>query len=531
MMFMQKPVRFPALRKVVEREVWLVLAILLLALALRFYDLTGESLWYDEAYSVWTSSMDILSPVVLWQWQVEFPLYYWLLHVWMRLFGTGEFSVRAFGACAGAASVLPMYYLGRELGHAYGVGRQVGAVAGLLLAVNPYHIWYSQEVRMYAWAVLTTIGSLYAFVRLVCGGRWPWWLAHVLLTGLTFHLHYYIGWIVLAQNIYYLGWSWLLSRGGSSKSGWPRLRWWLMDQVGVLLLAIPAFLVFYTKAVGLNQWGWLSQRYGSPGIAQIVDLGVVYMLGPYFPGPKAAKWTALPFVGLLLVLGFWLTLQWGRRRPGNKEQGSPHETPENVVSRVSLEIWPSYSLAMLMTVVPIAALLVLGQWSAVWVPRYLLLFLPPFLLLLALGIGAMRQSSIAAGAVLLLLALSLYASSGIYGTPQKEQWRDVAAHIERRLGAQDLIVLIDGDCHVPLGYYLGDTGRRIEVARSTNENEAELERTIAEIEGQQRGGHLWLVVSHASSENVERALDELPGLSRVETVDWVGIRLVDYVWS
>jgi mannosyltransferase len=532
------------IRKLRQREAWVVGAIVLLALALRFYDLTGESLWYDETYSVWTSGMNILSPLLLWRWQVEFPLYYWLLHIWMRLFGGGEFSVRAFGACAGAISAWPMYCLGRELGRAYGAGRRGGVIAALLLAVNPYHIWYSQEVRMYAWAVLTTLGSLYAFWRLARSiparsassaqpgtARWPWWLAHIVLTGLTFHLHYYIGWMMLAQNLYYLGWLWLSGRGIFTRSGWPFLRRWLLDQAGVLLLALPAFFVFYTKAVGLNQWGWLAERYGPPGLAEVVDLVLVYILGLAFPGPRVARWAILLLAGLLLAFGLWRTLQHIRGEPGRQGTGPQGEVSEGNVRQGSWDVWQSYSLAALTTVVPIGAVLILSQRSATWVPRYMLLFLPSFLLWLALGIGALLRPGLRIGVVIVWLATSLYALSGMYGAPQKEQWREAAAYLHGRVSPEDLIVLIDGDCRVPLGYYLGDAGRRVDVSRSANENEAELGQAMAEIVHQQKGGHLWLVVSHAQSDNLERALDRLPGLARAGTVNWVGITLVNYAWS
>jgi len=130
----------------------------------------------------------------------------------------------------------------------------------------------------------------------------------------------------------------------------------------------------------------------------------------------------------------------------------------------------------------------------------------------------------------------------MYGEPQKEQWRDATAYVKSHASSQDILVLIDGDCRVPLDYYLGDSlsraelGQRIEVSRSANDDEAERGQVMGEIvrarnEAQRQGGRLWLLVSHASSNNLESALDELPGLSRVETIEWVGIRLVSYVWA
>jgi len=120
-----------------RRDSFKLLGLLALAAALRFNDLAGESLWYDEAYSVWSSRMDILSPRVLWEWRIEFPVYYWLLHVWMRLFGDGQVAVRSLSAVAGALSVVPMVGWGRRL-----FGERAGWAAGLMWSrAMPFGAW------------------------------------------------------------------------------------------------------------------------------------------------------------------------------------------------------------------------------------------------------------------------------------------------------------------------------------------------------------------------------------------------------
>ena len=487
--------------EVLDRKSWILVSLLLiLALALRFCDLTGESLWYDESYSVWTSAMDIASPRILWDWQIEFPLYYWLLHVWMKLFGQGAFAVRAMSALAGALTVVPLVWLGRDL-----FGRRAGLIAGLLLAVNPYHVWYSQEARMYSCAVLLATASTYAFWRLVRGGRWGWWLVHALLTGLTFHLHYYVGWLVLAENLFYLGWTWH-SRGGPCQvKFWRALRPWIGDQLVVLLLALPAFAVFLTKAVGLNQWGWLGQRFGRPGWREVATLFSAYTVGTAFPGPGTLRWLIL---GLFVGVAFWGGIAlWRKRSPGG-----------NIEALFWVLLWLG---------LPLVATFVLGQFRPVWVPRYLLLFLPAFLLLVALGLEKLPARWVVAAVVVLTLG-SASGLAGMYGGQQKEDWRGVAGYVAARSAPDDILVLIDKDCRVPWEYYSRGDERRIEVSRFADAEA--LDRVVGQIGALQGAKRLWVVASHADPAGLVARLDGLSDWDRVESPTFVGVELFVYHW-
>ena len=291
------------------RETLVLLALLALALGLRLYDLTGESLWYDETYSVWIADMDIASLRILWEMPVQFPAYYLLLHAWVRTFGLSDLSVRMVGALLGALTVVPMYLLGRAL-----FGRKVGAIAAFLLAINPYHIWYSQEVRMHSWAVLFTLISLYAFWRLLHKGHWGWWALHLVFTALTFHLHYYIGFMIIAQNLYLLGYLWRQHGSPFNRTAWRMLRVWLLEQALLLLIMVPGIIVFLVKLLELREWDWLAQRHGPPGVGELISLFTDYTLGSDFPASRAVLWAVLAFVGLLAAWGIVASL---RRRTGD----------------------------------------------------------------------------------------------------------------------------------------------------------------------------------------------------------------------
>ena len=131
--------------------------------------------------------------------------------------------------------------------------------------------------------------------------------------------------------------------------------------------------------------------------------------------------------------------------------------------------------------------------------------------------------------MLILLGISFYSLSGMYGAQQKEDWRGVADYMAAHVASDDLVILMDGECRVPLAYYYGDAPVDIETSRFADD--AMLDAAVAEVREKQRGGRLWLVVSHADSGELEERLDAVPGLSSVEVPDYCGIKLVSYVWS
>jgi mannosyltransferase len=488
----------PAVRAVWQREVLLLTGLVAVALAVRLIGLTRESLWYDEAYSVWISNMNIASLKLLWDWKIEFPLYYLLFYYWLRLFGQGEFAVRLFGALAGTAAVVPMYRLGKEL-----FGRRVGVIAALLLAVSPYHIWYSQEVRMHSWAVLLTLLSLYAFWRVVRGGAWGWWLLHTAVTGLSLHLHYYIGWIVLAENAYYLVYTWRARGGLFSREGWRALRWWLLDQGIVLLIAIPAAAVFLARFVSSNDWGWLVESYHAPGLRELADLIGIYVLGTAFPGPSWLRWG--------ITLGVLALAAWGMWRVYRKR------VTEGTA-------WAGLWLALAALGLPVSLIFILGQFAAVWVYRYLLLFIPGFLLLVAVGIARVPWAGVRLGTLAALGLVCLYAWGGMYVGQHKEDWRGVAAYITAHSGPDDLIVIMDEECRVPFNYYFGPAGARVEVSRFADN--ATLDQATTDIQAKLQGQRVWLVISHADGSGLEQRIEGLVGLASVPGPEFVGIRLV-----
>jgi hypothetical protein len=80
------------------------------------------------------------------------PLYFLLMHCWLP-WGTSEFWIRLPSAILGTLTCLIALVLGEHL-----LGKRHGWVMGLALAVAPFHVYYSQEARMYA--LLGMVGAM-----------------------------------------------------------------------------------------------------------------------------------------------------------------------------------------------------------------------------------------------------------------------------------------------------------------------------------------------------------------------------------
>ncbi|QDL08602.1 glycosyltransferase [Brasilonema octagenarum UFV-E1] len=97
------------------------------------------------------------------------PLYFFLTHLWMRLFPTHEglvslWGARSLAAFFGAASIPAIYAL---TGLAFR-SRLVSHLAAAMMAISPYGIFLAQEARHYTLAILWVIAS---FACLVIASR------------------------------------------------------------------------------------------------------------------------------------------------------------------------------------------------------------------------------------------------------------------------------------------------------------------------------------------------------------------------
>jgi mannosyltransferase len=204
-----------------------LLAILVVGLALRLYDLGSESLWYDELWAVRIARMEPLEIVRASLGDNNPPLYYLGLHYWMLLVGQSEVAIRLPSAIASALAVPLIYGIGTLL-----FSRAAGLMAALLLSLSAYHVRYAQEARAYTLLVFLALASFYFMVRLLKDGNRSWLVTtgYVVSTTLLMYTHVYGILLVAAQGVYLLATrqalrKWLLPAGLVAVLYGPGVAW------------------------------------------------------------------------------------------------------------------------------------------------------------------------------------------------------------------------------------------------------------------------------------------------------------------
>jgi len=132
-----------------------------LAGVLRFINLGGENLWYDESFTAWLAKLPFDRMMQAIRGDVHPPLWYIVEWANVRVFGTSEWAIRLPSAVFGIVGVLLVW----QLALALGLDKRTAFVAGALAAILPSAIYYSQEGRMYSMLAVFVLGALIAAVK------------------------------------------------------------------------------------------------------------------------------------------------------------------------------------------------------------------------------------------------------------------------------------------------------------------------------------------------------------------------------
>ncbi len=90
------------------------------------------------------------------------PLYYLLLHLWVKILGSSEAAVRSLSILFSALFMAVMYGLLRRL-----IGFRMALALMALLSFSPVFVYYGQQARPYALIALLSAASLYAFTEVL----------------------------------------------------------------------------------------------------------------------------------------------------------------------------------------------------------------------------------------------------------------------------------------------------------------------------------------------------------------------------
>jgi uncharacterized membrane protein len=165
-----------------------------------------SDLWLDEALSVNIARLPLGEMVDALRRDGHPPLYYFLLHGWISVFGDGDEAVRSLSGVLSLATIPVFWLAARRFG-----GTATAIVGVVLLGTNPFAIRYATEARMYALVTLLVVaGWLSLRVALERPSRFA--LVGVgVSSGLLLLAHYWSMYLLAAVGAVLL-WSWRRGR-------------------------------------------------------------------------------------------------------------------------------------------------------------------------------------------------------------------------------------------------------------------------------------------------------------------------------
>lgn len=403
---------------------WFLLGIVLLAFALRAWNLHGEGFTADEVAEVLKAHFPMKS-MLLDEDDDRFPpLYRLTLGLSVRLAGS-DLAARWLSVLCGTAAIFVAWQAGVEL-----LSKRDSCWPALFLATCPFHIHYSREGRAYALFFLFCCLAIWAMLRLLRKASMPNWCFLAAASLAAIYTHYFA--VPLLAVV------WLVSLFGV-KEPKSRLRG-LIVAGGVAFGTLPAIFLLW-RAIHDSPKGKLVASF------DFEALGYTYMS---------------------LVSGFTLGPSMRELRTLSASEGIALFLPWIAVVGSVLLVLSYYAFRRLRNsrgLVPVLLLLSLLVPAIGWIGnlvgvgfvyRYVSWLAFPFVLWVAAGAACARSSRLAMFATLALLLLNVIAVGNGYTNPryQGEDFRATAKYLTSQQEEPRPILVASPYMAQALRYYL-----------------------------------------------------------------------------
>ena len=391
--------------------------LLLTGLILRLINL-NQSLWLDEAVQAITSQRSF--GYIFQEITGDFhpPLYHFLMHCWVRLFGSSEIALRVPSVLFGVGTVYVLYKI-NELTKL----RINGLIVAIFLATSPFHIYYSQEARMYSMVTFLTAASMFFFLKINeladAKIKKSDFLVYFLFTLLALYTDYYAFLILLAQSIF------LLIQ--------KRYKFLILNSMFLILFYFPWLPMLFTQI----KTGMLATQ-NLPEWGKLVNVSFLKALPLTFVKFSIGRITIFDkrvyaFLSGFIILIFGFLIAKGYLK-GKKLLITNHQ------SLITLWFFVPLSVSWL-------ASLVVPNYQ----PFRLILILPAYYLLTVFGINSLKPL-LKKSVIVLILFVNFVSLGAYYFNPyfHREDWRGLVNFLKEQEG---IAVLPSDNSNWPIRYY------------------------------------------------------------------------------
>ena len=384
-------------------ELLLVVTCLVVGAVLRF--VPGSPMWLDEALTTNIAGGPLGDITGRLRHDGHPPLFYWLLHGWMRVFGDSAAAARSLSGVFGLVALVLVWQVGRRHG-----GPVLGLMAAAVLAVSPYGIRYSSEVRMYELVVVLVLAGWLLLDRAIAEPRLSRLAPLTLVSGALLLTHYWAMFLLAALGI---GLVVHAVRAADAETRRALLR---------IIVAIALGAVFFLP--WLSAFRYQAQHTGTPWAPRSRPTRVA--------SESLADWTggSFPESTLLLVVLAPLAVLglFGRRVDG-------------VVTLVRPTMGWRLRAALLLAGTAAIGAVVTFVSDGAFAGRYASVYFPLFVVLIAAGLVPLGPGWVRVGALALVAVFGVGATGISVLRYDRTQAGQVAQALNQDAQAGDLVVV------------------------------------------------------------------------------------------
>ena len=391
-----------------KNNYWLI-AILVLGSLLRFYHLDFQSPWLDEIHTLNESNPNTpfseLYNTIMAAEQMP-PLYFYLLYFFFKVFGYSTLVARLFSAILGVLSIFSLYKFSKEF-----VNKKTAIVASFLLAINVFHLYYSQDARPYILLFLFTILSFYGLIKFLKDNSFKKAILFGVYTGLMISTHFF-GLFVLFSQLFILLFFLIIIEKNKRINFF---KFSFLSGIIAIILFLPAIKIFINVSEIKEFW------------IQPPAIDAYTLIFKEFFGNSEM---ILAFIGVF-ILFYFLRL--------SKEKQARINYSEIINNRL---IFSFIILLPWISIVLLVPLIRSYTTVPMIVSRYYIVVLPAVLILISVGINKFKNNLVQFGLLFILFVFSISDIVFVkkyYIQPNKSQFREASAFVKSNTKSNEII--------------------------------------------------------------------------------------------
>lgn len=165
---------------------YILFLLTILGILLRLAYLYHHDVWFDESFTYFISIQSLPQLLTATGADNNPPLYYLIIHYWIKIFGESSLSLRIPSLMCGLLLLPTLYYFTKKY-----YKQSIAVIVVSIACVSPLLVYFSSEARMYS--LFTLLSSVSTFLFLFLQKKYSQRLLFLFVISftLTLYTHYY----------------------------------------------------------------------------------------------------------------------------------------------------------------------------------------------------------------------------------------------------------------------------------------------------------------------------------------------------